>query len=175
LRQSGDIDLVAFDPEEHLPLLERWLPQPHVRRWWGDPETNIARARRCPPAGGHVLITAAATPVGYLCWQPYRREDLEILGGRDIPDGSIDVDIFIGDLAHVGRGVGPRALRLLLALLAADPSVPLVGMCTSVDNTRAVRAYEKAGFSRVREYDDPEWGRCWFMAVRLREVTAQHL
>jgi RimJ/RimL family protein N-acetyltransferase len=46
-------------------------------------------------------------------------------------------------------------------------------MCTSVHNTNAVRAYEKAGFSRLREYDDPEWGRCWFMAARPREVAAQ--
>jgi RimJ/RimL family protein N-acetyltransferase len=88
LEHSGEIDLVAFDVEEHLPLLRRWLTQHHVRRWWG------------------------------------------------------------------------------------DPSVPLVGMCTSVENTSAIRAFEKVGFSLVREYADPECGRCWFMVVRPRQVAA---
>jgi aminoglycoside 6'-N-acetyltransferase len=118
--------------------------------------------------GGHALIAVDGTPVGYICWQPYRREDLETVGESDIAEGSIDVDLMIGELAHVGKGVGPCALQILLEQLAEDASVPLVGVCTSVENTRAIRAFEKAGFSRLREYDDPELGRCWFMVARTR-------
>jgi aminoglycoside 6'-N-acetyltransferase len=74
----------------------------------------------------------------------------------------------IGEISHVGHGVGPRALGLLLARMGRDPSVSLVGLATSVDNVSAVRAYEKAGFSRMRQFDDPEFGPCWFMIADLR-------
>jgi aminoglycoside 6'-N-acetyltransferase len=172
LEQSGEIDLVAFDAREHLPLLRRWFARHHVRRWWGDPEVNIADALKRPHGGDHALISVDGTPVGYICWQPYCKRDLETVGEDDVEQGSIDVDLLIGELSQIGHGVGPRALRLLLARLGEGPAVPFFGMCTSVENTRAIRAFEKAGFSRVREYDDPERGRCWFMVARPGRVTA---
>ena len=168
MQRTSNIDLVPFDTEKHLPTLRRWLNQPHVRRWWGDPKINIEEAMQRPKGGGHVLISIDGTPAGYLCWQPYRKQDLKVVGLTDLEDGSIDVDIMIGEIAHVGHGVGPRALELLLARLGGDLSVPLVGVCTSVENARAIRAFEKVGFSRLREYDDDEWGRCCFMVVRPR-------
>ncbi len=168
LRESSKIDLLAFDVEAHLPLLRRWLREPHVRRWWGDPDANLRESLQRPQGGGHAVIAIDGAPVGYICWQPYRREDLEILGESDIAEGSIDVDLMIGEVAHVGEGAGPRALEILVEELRGDASVPLVGVCTSVENTRAIRAFEKVGFSRLREYDDPEFGRCWFMALRAR-------
>ena len=164
----ADIRLADFDPDEHLPLLDRWLHEPHVRRWWGDPVRNLAEVQQRPPDGGHALITADGLPVGYICWQRYRGEDLAIIGLPDLPQAAIDLDIMIGETSYVGHGVGPQALGLLFARLGRDPSVPLVGLATSVDNVSAVRAYEKAGFTRVRQFNDPEFGPCWFMIADLR-------
>jgi hypothetical protein len=33
----------TFEPvaEDHLPLLGRWLAEPHIRTWWGDPEQAL--------------------------------------------------------------------------------------------------------------------------------------
>jgi len=163
-----DIRLADFDPDEHLSLLDRWLREPHVRRWWGDPVRNLAEVHQRPSDGGHALITADGLPIGYVCWQRYRDEDMAIIGVPDLPEGAIDLDIMIGETSYVGHGVGPRALGLLLARVGRDPSVPLVGLATSVDNVSAVRAHEKAGFSRVRQFDDPEFGPCWFMSADLR-------
>ena len=163
-----NIRLVDFDPGEHLPLLDRWLREPHVRRWWGDPVRNLAEVHQRPSDGGHALITADGLPIGYVCWQRYRDEDMAIIGVPDLPEGAIDLDIMIGETGYLGHGAGPRALGLLLARVALDASVPLVGLATSLDNTSAIRAYEKAGFSRVRQFDDPEFGRCWFMIADLR-------
>jgi aminoglycoside 6'-N-acetyltransferase len=35
----------AFRPMStaDLPLLRRWLAEPHVRQWWGDPAEQYAR------------------------------------------------------------------------------------------------------------------------------------
>jgi len=83
---------------------------------------------------------------------------------------AVDMDIMIGDLSHLGRGVGPQAIRLLFHRLAEDSSAELVGLATSVENSSAIRAYEKAGFSAVKEFDDPDFGRCHFMVADPRDV-----
>ena len=105
--------------------------------------------------------------VGYLRWQRASREELDSLGFADVPTGAIDLDILLGEPDALDRGVGSRALALLVEQLRADPSVPAVGMSSSARNARAIRAYEKAGFARLRPYDDPELGPAWLLLLRL--------
>ena len=162
------VRLEAFDAVRHEPLLATWLRRPHVSRWWGDPETVLRDVRNRPEQGGHALIVADGSPVGYLRWQRASRADLDEAGLTEIPDGAVDIDILIGEPAQVGRGIGPAALRLLLGRLAAEADVPLAGMVTSVENHAAIRAYEKAGFHRLRQFDDPAYGRCWVLVADLR-------
>lgn len=75
----------------------------------------------------------------------------------------MDIDILIGEPAWRGRGVAPRALRLLLARLLQDPEVTLAGMSTASANHAAICAYEKAGFRRHKSYRHPEFGDCCLM------------
>jgi aminoglycoside 6'-N-acetyltransferase len=151
-------------------MLEAWLHLPHVRRWWGDPEAALAEVCHRAPGSGYAMINADGLPVGYLCWQPYAQQDRDAIGWAALPNGALDMDIMIGELSHLGRGVGPQAIRLLFQRLAENPSVELVGLATSVENSSAIRAYEKVGFSAVREFDDPGFGRCQFMVADPREV-----
>ncbi len=164
-----DVGLREFDPTTDLPHLAVWLRAPHVARWWLDPERQLAAARERPADGSHAIITAAGEAVGYLRWQRIDREALDEIGLNDIPDGSIDLDILLGHPEQVGHGIGPRALTLLLDRLFADPTVPLVGLVTSVRNHSAIRAFEKAGFRRFREYDDPTYGRVLVLVVRAAQ------
>ena len=167
---SLEVELVEFVPAEHLPILDVWLRLPHVRRWWGDPDVALPDARQRAPGSGRAIIHADALPVGYLCWQPYAQQDRDVIGWAALPSGGRDMDIMIGKLSRLGRGVGPRAIQLLFERLAENPSVELVGLATSVENSSAIRAYQKAGFSAVKEFDDPETGRCHFMVADPREV-----
>jgi len=43
----------------------------------------------------------------------------------------------------------------------------LLGLTTSVLNAAAQRAFEKAGFRKVREYEPPGFGPCALMVMRL--------
>jgi aminoglycoside 6'-N-acetyltransferase len=160
-----DVALAPFEPRAHLGLLARWLARPHVRAWWGDPEAALREART--PGLEQLLITVGAAPAGYLRYERASREDLDALGFADVPTGAVDLDVLVGEEALLGRGVGSRALALLLERLRADPTVPAAGMSASARNARALRAYEKAGFARVRAYDDPEWGPSWLLLARL--------
>ena len=162
---EADVALVPFEPRAHLPLLARWLERPHVREWWGDP----ARALREARAEGleQLVIALRGEPVGYLRFERASREALDAVGLRDVPAGAVDLDVLLGERELLGRGIGSRALALFLERLRADPTVPAAGMSTSVRNARAIRAYERAGFARLRAYDDPEWGPSWLLLARL--------
>lgn len=159
--------LQPVDPDRDLALLDRWLELPHVRRWWGDPRANRAEVRTPPAGGDHAVITVAGRPVGYVRWQRLPGPALADVGIDHVPDGMVDIDIFIGDEAFLGAGVGTEALRLLLTRLREDSGVSIAGMCTPIGNAAAIRAYEKAGFAHKRQYDDPEWGSCWIMTAPL--------
>jgi RimJ/RimL family protein N-acetyltransferase len=88
---------------------------------------------------------------------------LEAAGLHEIPEGSVDIDIAIGEADYIGCGVGSRALHLVVQRLGSERSIPLVMMGTSVENAIAIRACEKAGFRRLRTFDDPDYGPCWLL------------
>jgi aminoglycoside 6'-N-acetyltransferase len=160
------VTLERVQPAHHEALIAEWLRRPHVSPWWGDAESRMAQFR-ATPGSQHALIAVGGVPAGYLRWQTVDRAVLATLGLGDIPDGAVDIDILIGEPAWVGRGVGPAALRSLLERLAQGGAPPLAGLCPSVDNAAAIRAFGKAGFRKLREVDDPVVGRCWVLVADL--------
>lgn len=114
-------------------------------------------------------ISVGGRPVGYIRWQTVDRADLEAVGLSEIPDGAVGIDLFVGDSAWLGRGVGSATLRLLLERLRGQGKAPLAGLCVSIDNAAAIRASEKAGFHKLRQYDDPIYGRCWVLVADLTD------
>jgi ribosomal protein S18 acetylase RimI-like enzyme len=157
------VELIAFSPERDLPRLHSWLQQPHVSRWWGDPAETLKEVAERPRGGGEALITAAGVPVGYVRWQVPAREELDAAGLYEVPDEVVDIDIAIGEVEQLGRGIGSAALAILRERLTRE-GVTMVMLATSVQNERAVRAYEKAGFTRRRQFIDTDGGAYELMA-----------
>ena len=166
---SNDVSLERFEPK-HIRLLGSWLARSHVARWFGEPDAHVAWARKPPAGASQALIAIGAKPVGYLRWQRVSRTTLDSVGLVDIPENSVDVDLFIGQRGCLGRGVGPKVLELLLASLRADATIPLAAVSTSIENVAARRAFEKAGFRILREYTAPGFGACWLLVVPLRQT-----
>lgn len=157
------VELLPFDPSKDVELLAGWLRKPHVSRWWGDPEELLAAVLERPVGGDDALIAFDGTPVGYVRWQLVSRSELEAACIVEIPDGAIDIDIAIGDEALVGRGIGPAALTQAVARILETGRPPMIVMGTSVDNGSALRAFAKAGFRPMRQFDDPQYGRFWLL------------
>lgn len=164
-----EIRLQDFDPGAHATVLRDWLHRPHVARWWGDPESTLESALGWP-AEDCALIQADGVSVGFICWQTPPEEGLVAAGLADLPRGLVDIDVLIGEPEFLGRGLGPSALELLLARLRADPRVLVAGVGTAVSNERAVRAFMKAGFRRLREFQDPGFGPCLYMVADVRHA-----
>jgi RimJ/RimL family protein N-acetyltransferase len=155
---------------DDLPLIERWLHADHVRGTWGDPGANL-RLLSEPPAEGHwrAVIEADGRKVGIVLWQHPTREELDVAGLADIPRSVIDIDIMIGELDAVGRGLGSSAIRLVAEAALSDPTVPFVIGCARSDNLPSQRAFAKAGFRKDREFDDVPNGLHVLMVRHRRE------
>src|SRR5262245_1084652 len=164
--ETSAVTLSSFQPS-HPRLLARWLREPHVERWYRYPQDDLVFASSPPEGAAQAIVVSAGIEVGYVRWQRVDRVTLDALGLTEIPGNSVDADILLG-ASGVGRGVGPAALRALVAESLRDPTVPMIGLTTEIENTRAHRAFEKAGFRIARQYDAPRLGRCHLMLLDLR-------
>ena len=94
--KSSPVSLNLFSPG-NLPLLESWLLEPFVARWYPEPGENLAWAAEPPEGGDQAVITVSGKDISYLRWQRLSRETLDSVGLHDIPENSVDVDILIGE------------------------------------------------------------------------------
>lgn len=137
----------AFRPVTHddLALLQRWLRAPDVVRWWGDPEheSDLLRGDLDEPRMVMRIVSWEAQPFAYA--QDYDVDAWPQPHFNGLPAGTRAIDTFIGEPDMIGRGHGPRFLRLLAERLERE-GAPLVVVDPDPANYRARRAYEKAGF-----------------------------
>ncbi len=134
-----------------LELLVSWFAQPHVKQWWRDNlsadqirvkyGTRIGSSEIVP-----MIIYAAEKPIGLIQYYWATKEEWP-----DQPEGTVGLDLFIGDPECVGKGYGPDALKLLIAQLLTLPRTKKIIIDVDPQNVRAQRAYEKAGFKFVKQ------------------------
>jgi aminoglycoside 6'-N-acetyltransferase len=144
-----------------LPLVRRWLETPHVAQWLGHASEQFALVRGDL---GHLamdqfIVVGSNRPFAYLqCYDPAAWPENGL--GRH-PKGTRGIDQFIGEADMLGRGHGSAFIRAFIdGLIAAG--TPRVVTDPDPANTRAIRAYEKAGFRKDREVDTPD-GRALLM------------
>ncbi|ACK64668.1 GCN5-related N-acetyltransferase [Rippkaea orientalis PCC 8801] len=167
-KQIKQVDLVPFCQEEDSDRIQFWLNTAHVKKWWINPDNHFKNILN-HPSSDHGIIIADGIKVGYLRWQKVDMLELASVGITTIPEGSIDIDIFIGEKDYIGCGIGSRILKQLVNQLAQDTTIPLIGMATSVDNFIAIKAYQKVGFRCLFQFDSPTYGRCWILALNPQE------
>ena len=88
-----------------LPLIRRWLAQPHVREWWGDPDEQyeLVSGDLDEPAMDQFIVSTMDRPFGYLqCYDLTAWNS----GFGAHPQGTRGIDQFIGEPDMIGRGHG---------------------------------------------------------------------
>lgn len=144
--------MIEFRPitEGDVAQLQDWLRREHVAEWW----RNEDATRYLAQPHEHFLIVLDGRPAGMI--QTYLVVDYpewrEVVG--DEP-GLAGVDLFIGEEDLTGVGVGPQVLTAFTSEVAfADPAVTACVATVDEDNVRSWRAFEKAGFRRVRDVEE---------------------
>jgi aminoglycoside 6'-N-acetyltransferase len=137
----------AFRPAgvHDLPLLERWLRTTEVVRWWGDPQQQAALLREDlgEPRMVMRIVSLGGRPFAYAQDYDVRVWPQPHFAG--LPPGARSIDSFIGEPDMIGKGHGSSFLKLLAQRLRAE-GASVVAIDPDVENLRARRAYEKAGF-----------------------------
>jgi aminoglycoside 6'-N-acetyltransferase len=168
------------DPADYR-AIARWRAEPHVHEWWDPdepaPSYEEVVAKYGPRARAEDDATACiiewdGRAIGYVQfyrWLPFTQDEPAI----DVrPDGdTFGLDIHIGEPDLIDRGIGSSAVDLLCRYLEHTEHASWIALTTEVANTRAQRAYEKAGFVKVRrvldtDTRDGERVACWLMERR---------
>jgi aminoglycoside 6'-N-acetyltransferase len=146
----------AFRPmiAADLPLIGRWLREPHVREWWGDPDEQLALVGGDldEPAMDQFIVLAGDEPFGYL--QCYSLTAWNTGFGPQ-PEGTRGIDQFIGDADMIARGHGSAFIRQFVDAKLRQ-GLPRVVTDPDPLNLRAVRADEKAGFEKIGMVETPD-------------------
>lgn len=160
MSDSPDIAFLPVTPADY-PMLQRWLERPHMREWWGEPETELGQIRGMVEGSDPTrpfIFHVDGRPLGYI--QAWNVDDA-LAGGYDaeapwlnnLPRDAVGVDLSIGEEKLLSRGIGSAVLREFVALLIAEGHETIV-IDPDESNKRAVRAYEKVGFSAHERYRD---------------------
>jgi aminoglycoside 6'-N-acetyltransferase len=168
------------DTSEDYALLAHWLSDPCVLEFYEgrDQPFTIEKVREkyaprvlAPEKVTPCLMEYERQPMGYLQFYPADAAEYQFEGHGEKVYG---LDLFIGEPQYWGRGLGPQFIRLLLTYLFEQRGVDWVVLDPHVDNLRAIRAYEKCGFRKVKILPKHEWHEgkevdCWLMAVRWNQ------
>jgi RimJ/RimL family protein N-acetyltransferase len=145
-----------------LPMLHEWLSRPHVAEWWGaTPSLADLAADYAPSIAGsaaHWAFVALRddTPIGFV--QAYAPAAFHHEGWwlDEHDPGVRGIDQFLADAGQLGQGLGTAMVRAFVDVLLRDPAVTRIQTDPALDNARAIRCYEKAGFRAVREVVTPD-------------------
>jgi aminoglycoside 6'-N-acetyltransferase len=163
--------MIHFEPlqEKHFPLLLKWLETPHVKAWW-DQDVHWTMDLIHEKYGKYVkgfkrlklddqviekpihafIMCIDGQEVGYI--QSYNAYDFPREQGyeiKDMPESLASIDVFMGEKEWVGKGQGPRLMGAFIKEFVF-PYFNTVFVDPETANTHAIRAYEKAGFKKIK-------------------------
>jgi RimJ/RimL family protein N-acetyltransferase len=151
----GEISFLPVEPK-HYPLLRKWLGEPHMQDWWGEPEEELGFIRDMVEGRDTTrpfLIALDGKPAGYVqYWFIGHHQNAEWIADHpwlaELPSDTVGVDLSIGDAAQLSQGIGSAALAAFVAQLRRQGYTNII-IDPDPANARAVRAFTKAGFRPI--------------------------
>lgn len=156
-----------FDPvtQDHLPMLAGWLARAHVQDWWEPAETELGYIRDMLAGRDSTrpfIFSENGEPLGYIqVWFIADVQTPEWIEKEpwlaDLPAEAVGVDLLIADETRLSKGIGSSVLGSFVDKLSSEGFEKII-IDPDPANTRAVRAYEKAGFVPLKEYKKSQGG-----------------
>jgi aminoglycoside 6'-N-acetyltransferase len=151
----GELTSVRPATDADADLLVSWHRDPEIARYW-DNETfthDEMRARLARREVDPYVIEADCEPIGYL----------QVWFGH--APGQAGLDMFLVPAAR-GRGFGPDSARALAHYLLHETRLNRLTVDPYLSNTRAVRAWQKAGFRPVEKRPpDADHSETWLLMM----------
>ena len=165
-------EIAVRDLEERdVPVMVRWLSDPRVLDYWEGRDhpfdEQMVRETFLNPEDTDVVCCIAEqndVPIAYI---QFYSDEQELYGYAEELT-FFGIDLFIGEPELWGQGIGTRLISGMVKYLFDEFHADILAIDPHVDNARAIRSYEKAGFRKVRilphhEVHEGEWKDCWLM------------
>jgi len=149
--------------EADFPLIQLWLQEPLIKRWWNHQtsaeavQRDFGASARGEEPGQDWLALLDGEPFGLvqrsvLADYPEYHDPLSEI--TEVPPAAMSLDYFVASPALRGQGLGVRMIQSMLDRTWLDhPAAPCVLIPIAAGNQRSWRVLEKAGFRRVAEGD----------------------
>ena len=147
---------------KHIPLWEKWITIPHVREFWfiEGYETSDYIHQKIK-GNGHTypfIIYVNDQPIGYIqCCDLYAYRTLcKNPKGLFIQEnqGTFCIDLFIAESDYLNKGYGTEIVKKFTKKLMDKFNAKKILIDPANSNKRAIRCYEKAGFTIVKNAHD---------------------
>jgi aminoglycoside 6'-N-acetyltransferase len=148
--------LTAGDEQELL----RIHREPAVLRWWGEPEDGFPWDE---PESTRLTIEVGGEVVGMIQYWEEKEPRYRHAG----------IDLFVDPALH-GQGMGTEAVGRVVEMLTDELGHHRITIDPAVENSAAIRAYEKVGFRAVgvmRDYERNNDGEGWHDALLMELVV----
>ena len=156
--------------EEHVPTWQQWAEQPHVKNVWFiegyETKDYIYQKIKGNAYDFPFIILLDEKPIGYIvCCDLYAYRTLcpkpkGVFTHED--PGTFCMDLFIGEEKYLDQGVGTKIVTLFSKYLFKDLKAKKILIDPAASNKRAIRCYEKAGFTFMKEAFDGVT-TCWVL------------
>lgn len=174
---------ITFAPltKNHFSLLLEWLKTAHVRQWWDhdiDWTPKLIAQKFAAYIDGYKLEDGKRKPlhayiinideqeIGYI--QYYNVHDFPLADTAfELPPSLAGLDIFIGDINHIGKGIGALILSKFIRIYI-DPSYNACFVDPDISNIAAIRAYEKVGFQQLKTCKEGK--ELWMLRYRPKLI-----
>ena len=117
-----------------------------------------------------LLIRMDGRPIGVM--QSYRVDSYPdyVAELGELAEPAFSLDLFIGELDLIGKGVGPELLRAFLPVAFERYQLDYCVIGPARSNVAAIRAYEKIGFRYLKDYREEDTSDPDHMLLDLRRA-----
>ncbi|WP_035397915.1 GNAT family N-acetyltransferase [Exiguobacterium sp. OS-77] len=155
-------------------IISQWLSTKEVLEFYGDMNAPFTLQQVIdkyePRVNGEIpvapyIVELEDEPIGFMQRYLITDEQKEAFG---YPANFIIIgmDQFIGYPELFNKGIGTKMIKLFVEDIARGKEVNRIILDPDVSNLRAIKAYEKCGFQKVKKINEDT---CWMM-----EYTIDH-
>lgn len=151
--------------ESDFDFLYTWFMQSYVAELWKEPHDinefkKHYRKKIALPNDFHFLACIDAKPIGYIQYHRISEYDRNIYKEILMPEGSIGLDLFIGDPNYLNKGYGTKLMIDFIAFAQQrEPKCTTIFIDPAPDNHRAIACYKKVGFETLGIFTVPHGPR----------------
>ncbi|WP_017187403.1 GNAT family N-acetyltransferase [Alkalibacillus haloalkaliphilus] len=151
--------------DEDYEIMAKWLSTEEVLEFYGDVNSPFSleqvKEKYEPRIAEEVPVTPyivelGDTPIGYM--QKYSlSEEKKVEFGYSTHDQVYGIDQFIGVPSLFDKGIGTKMVRQFTDYIFDNTGANVVVLDPEVTNVRAIKCYEKCGFSKVKLIEENKW------------------